>query len=219
LRKSKASASKGLQTRTYRGQVVQSFVALGASVIAFGLLAVTRAFCDGRSGAQAAERIVSGLAIATLAVAAVVLVTILARWLSQRGVQRLLQSRPEALALEVVRNRRFSRMAAGHGDNAHVPLFLTLVADMTRIEVWGGMLRPRMLWSIPWSDISNLRLGATFDGRGAYECLEFELRAPQSELLQLVVTGRGLGGLRAIEGEQLEELATELSDLRPKSST
>jgi hypothetical protein len=41
------SASKGLQTRVFRAQVVQSFVALGASVIAFGALAITRAFSEG----------------------------------------------------------------------------------------------------------------------------------------------------------------------------
>jgi hypothetical protein len=109
-------------------------------------------------------------------------------------------------------------MAAGHGDYAHVPLFLSLVADTTRIEVWGGTLKPRMLWSVPWSNILNLRIGATFDGRGAYQCLEFELRAPRSELVQLVVTGRGLGGLGAIEGEPLQELATELSSLKPNQA-
>ena len=188
-------------------------MALGASVIAFGALALTRSFSDGRSATQATERIISGLSIATLAVAAVVFITILSRWLFQRGIRRLLLGRPDALMLEVVRNRRFTRLATVHGDIARVPLFLALVADRSRIEVWGGMMKPRIIWSSEWSNLSDLRVGAIFDGRQAYECLEFELRAPGSDLVQLVVTGRGLCGLGAIEGEPLQDMVGELVDL------
>jgi hypothetical protein len=205
---SKPGESKGLKTRAFRAQVVQSFVALGASAIAFGLLAVTHAFSGGRSAAQGVERIVSGVAIATLAVAAIMVGTILARWWFQRRVRGLTVGRSDAIALEVVRNRRFTRIATAHGHVAHVPFLLELVADQRGIEVWGGMVKPRIIWSTDWSNLSYVDTGAMFDGR-----------TPEDEIVQLVVTGRGLGGLGAIEGEPLERLVSEITDLKEATSS
>jgi hypothetical protein len=148
-----------------------------------------------------------------------VFVTIAARWIFQRGIRALILGRSDALMVEVVRTRGFARLARASRDATHVPLFLALVADPAGLEVWGGMVKPRLIWSSEWSNLSDLRVGATFDGRQAYQCLEFELRDPQRVQVQFVVTGRGVSGLGAVEGERLQALVTELSELRPTSTS
>jgi hypothetical protein len=81
------------------------------------------------------------------------------------------------------------------------------------------MVKPRIIWSTDWSNLSYVDTGAMFDGRQAYQCLEFGLRAPEDEIVQLVVTGRGLSGLGAIEGEPLERLVSEITDLKEATSS
>jgi hypothetical protein len=190
---------------------------MGASVIAFGFLAISGSLSGEPSPAEQVERVVSGVAIATFAVSAVILLTIFKRSLFVRSIRRSMLDRPDALMHEVMRSPEFMRVAL-QGDVERVPRFLALIADRTGVEVWGGIASPRIIWSSDWPNVSDLRIGGTFDGRQAYECLELQLLDPANDVVPFVVTGRGWGGMGAIEGEPLQGLAIKLNDLRRASA-
>lgn len=199
--------------------MIQSIAALAASSAIFAVLAVRGAFSDAQTGSEGFARLAVGAGFALGVIGVVLTFLVLFRVTFHSRIAKLLTSRTDARSLEVVRNSTMVAVARFRGHDDETPYFLSLIVDTNALEIWGGLFRLRCVLGIDWSEIGDVRVGATMDGRQAYECLEIDLPGATPSTMPIVVTGRGLGGFGAIEGSTLEALVAELNQARQRSET
>lgn len=185
-----------------------------------GALAVVAvvAFWNGFSTAA----LVDFLQCAAVVTGCVVVAFALTMIWAARAVQRaegLAHARPGATVVRAVRARGLRRaVTAVRTEVPFLPFGLTLVADDTGIEVWGGGAEhPVRIGRAPWEAVAAIEPTRAIRWGRAADGLAITVRdgvddAPVS--MPVAVVGAGLGGLSAPPRAELDALVAELEARR-----
>ncbi|QEO09299.1 hypothetical protein [Protaetiibacter larvae] len=123
------------------------------------------------------------------------------------------RARPGALVVRAMRVRGMLSVApALDAESPRVPLGITLLADDTGLELWGGAAEhPARLARIPWESVDDIRRTAhTRWGRAAAGITVHAMCHGAAVELPLAIVGAGLGGLFAPDEERIDDLVAGL---------